>query len=131
MKLNVTTIDFSFEKWLLFALFTTKGCGLFKSFGLLCAVSHVHFLMLVEYFGPHLERVAPPFIHLWIGLCSCPEGTFWREPHLFKPSHMHAQSPLGLRTGHVNLITGPRAVWDTWGYRIRPTARRGAAAPWN
>lgn len=32
----------------------------------------------------------------------------------------------GLRTPHVNLITWQRAVWDTWGYRIRPTAWRGA-----
>lgn len=23
-------------------------------------------------------------------------------------------------------MTWPRAVWDTWGYRIRPTAWRGA-----
>lgn len=37
----------------------------------------------------------------------------------------HAQSPSGLCTGHVILITWPRAVWDTWGYRIRPTAWRG------
>lgn len=54
------------------------------------------------------------------------------SPSVKRPSHTHLhESPLGLRTGHVNLITWPRAVWDTWGYRIRPTARRGAAAPWN
>lgn len=64
---------------------------------------------------------------------------------LYVQSHMHSASsgfflhcpPLpppvgsggpegGLRTPHVNLITWPRAVWDTWGYRIRPTAWRGA-----
>lgn len=50
-----------------------------------------------------------------------------REPPLLKTlPHTYAQPPRGLRTGHVNLITWPRAVWDTWGYRIRPTAWRGA-----
>lgn len=55
-----------------------------------------------------------------LGLCSLTV----KDAHTH--THTYAQSPLGLRTGHVNLITWPRAVWDTWGYRIRPTARRGA-----
>lgn len=64
-------------------------------------------------------------------LCSFMSIKCGGSPLLKTLPHTYAQAPSGLRTGHVNLITWPRAVWDTWGYRIRPTAQRGAAAPWN